>query len=85
MEAKDGQSVARKHSWKNDDDLDWRTAGRPVLRGRSQCGSLWRLRRLMGVLYVGDMGYYVRNLAVATDRTQSGLSSFPFFFLMNVN
>lgn len=40
---------------------------------------LWRLRRLMGVLYVGDMGYYVRNLAVATDRTQSGLSSFLSF------
>lgn len=29
------QNTARK----NDDDLDWRTAGRPVLRGRSQCGS----------------------------------------------
>ena len=23
---------------KNNDDLDWRTAGKPVLRGKSQCG-----------------------------------------------
>ena len=46
---------------------------------------LWGLRRLMAWLYVGDMGGdCVRNLAVETDRTQSGLSSF-LFFLMNVN
>lgn len=35
---------------KNNDDLDLRTVGKPVLRGKSQCGSsVWSVRSVMGM------------------------------------
>ena len=70
---------------KNNDDLDWRTAGNPVLRGKSRCGSPVWSEEPGGHGYVlgGRGDYCVRDTAAAADRTQSGLSSFLFF--LNVN